>query len=127
MKFDWSQYVTLAQELAGHPITAHKEAKLRSSVSRAYYAAFCKARNYVRNELGYPIPMTGEAHNLVINTLKTSIEPTLRKAGINLDRLRLDRNKVDYKNSVTGLNSMTKIALMLTQQIISTFDTLSDP
>jgi hypothetical protein len=83
MNFDWSQYLTLAQELAGYSVTAHTEAKLRSSVSRAYYAAFCKARDYVRNELGYPIPITGKAHNVVIDTLKTSIEPTLKKVGTN--------------------------------------------
>ncbi|KYK27645.1 MAG: hypothetical protein HXS48_16615 [Theionarchaea archaeon] len=123
MRFVWSQYLTLAKELAGHSVTASTEAKLRSSVSRAYYAAFCEARNYLRNELGYPIPTTGEAHKLVIDNLKTSIEPKLRRVGINLDRLRIDRNKTDYKDSVTGLHSMTKMALMLSEQIISTLNT----
>ena len=38
MTFDWSEYLKLAQELAGQTVSpANEEAKLRSSVSRAYY------------------------------------------------------------------------------------------
>jgi uncharacterized protein (UPF0332 family) len=50
MMFDWSDYLDLANELAGDIASqTTEEAKLRSSVSRAYYAAFCKARNYLRS------------------------------------------------------------------------------
>ena len=45
MKFDWSEYFNLAQELAG----TSEEAKLQSAVSRAYYSVFCLARNYLRD------------------------------------------------------------------------------
>ena len=45
MKFDWEEYFNLAKELAG----TTEEAKLRSAVSRAYYSAFCLARNYLRD------------------------------------------------------------------------------
>jgi len=63
MTFDWSEYLKLAQELAGQTVSpANEEAKLRSSVSRAYYAAFCKARNYLRDIEGCSIPSTPEAH-----------------------------------------------------------------
>ena len=50
MKFDWEEYFNLAQELAG----TNEEAKLRSAVSRAYYSAFCLARNYLRDIQQYP-------------------------------------------------------------------------
>ena len=66
MTFDWSEYLKLAQELAGQTVSpANEEAKLRSSVSRAYYAAFCKARNYLRDIEGHSIPSTPEAHRYV--------------------------------------------------------------
>jgi hypothetical protein len=41
MSFDWSQYLTLAKELAGEAtILAEGEARLRDAISRSYYAAF---------------------------------------------------------------------------------------
>ena len=50
MNFDWSEYLNLAQELAGRPTSlSNEEARLRSAISRAYYAAFCKARNHLRD------------------------------------------------------------------------------
>jgi uncharacterized protein (UPF0332 family) len=73
MTFDWSEYLKLAQELAGQAVSpANKEAKLRSSVSRAYYAAFCKARNYLRDIGGHLIPSTPEAHIYVRDEFKRS-------------------------------------------------------
>ena len=102
MTFDWSEYLKPAEELAGQTVSlVSREAKLSSSVSRAYYAAFCKARNYLRDIEGHSIPATSEAHTRVRNIFMKSPD-TLRKGiGNNLDRLRLNRNKVDYEDSVT--------------------------
>jgi hypothetical protein len=45
MSFDWSEYFSLAQELVGQPATpAGQEARLRSALSRAYYAALTGGR-----------------------------------------------------------------------------------
>ncbi len=56
MSFDWSEYLNLAQELAGKATTpASQEAKLRA-ISRAYYAAFVQARNFLRDRDGLTIP-----------------------------------------------------------------------
>ena len=45
MSFDWSEYLKLAQELAGQTGNpASQEARLRAAVSRAYYAVFCISR-----------------------------------------------------------------------------------
>ena len=57
MSFDWSEYLTLAQELTSASTSSPiQEAHLRAAVSRAYYAAFCKARNYLHNKDGYLTP-----------------------------------------------------------------------
>lgn len=46
MNFNWLYYLVIAQELFGEAaITVHKEANLRCSISRAYYAAFHHARH----------------------------------------------------------------------------------
>jgi len=51
VSFDWEQYYDLAEWLLKHPGTAApQEASLRSAVSRAYYAAFCPARNFARDQ-----------------------------------------------------------------------------
>ena len=125
MMFDWSDYLDLAKELAGQTASqATEEAKLRSSVSRAYYAASCKARNYLRDIEGRSIPSTGDAHVFVRDEFRHSADRLRRKIGNNLNRLRLDRNKVDYDDPVTGLSSMATMDLAIALKVISTLNTL---
>jgi len=53
MSFDWNEYYQLSRELAGLATgIATEEAKMRSAISRAYYAAFCKARDYLQ-QMGF--------------------------------------------------------------------------
>ena len=48
MSFEWLEYLDLADNILNQtPVT---EAKRRCSISRAYYAVFCKSRNYLINE-----------------------------------------------------------------------------
>ena len=47
-----------------------------------------------------------------------------RQIGVNLDRLRTDRRKVDYDDFVTGLSSMAVMDLRLAQQVNSTLKLL---
>jgi uncharacterized protein (UPF0332 family) len=125
MTFDWTEYLNLAQELAGQATKpASKEARLRSSVSRAYYATFCEARNHLRDVEGHSILSTGEVHGYVRDEFKNSADRLKRQIGINLDRLRVYRNKVDYDDSVTGLSSMVTMSLKLARKIISALRTL---
>ena len=121
MSFDWCEYLNLAQELCGQTgVSAIQDAKLRTSVSRAYYCAFCVARNYLRDVKGLPIASDVTAHQSVANWFKGRQGKRERKVGHDLDRLRIDRNKADYDDTVSGLTRMTKGALKRTQRIIST-------
>jgi hypothetical protein len=59
MSFNWSDFLTLADALPRNPSSAGpEEASLRSAISRAYYAAFCGARDFARDKgeiiLTYP-------------------------------------------------------------------------
>jgi len=47
-----------------------------------------------------------------------------RQIGVNLDRLRTDRRKVDYDDSVTGLSPMAVMDLRLAQQVNSALKSL---
>ena len=129
MTFDWSEYLKLAQELAGDAANSpNEEAKLRSSVSRAYYAAFCKARNHLRDIDGNRIlsvdPPKVNVYTYVRNQFKNSSDKSRKKIGNDLNRLRLRRNKVDYDDGVSGLSQLATVSLKTTHDIISALNTL---
>jgi len=125
MSFDWSEYLGLAQELAGQTVSsASQEAKLRAAISRAYYAAFCKARNHLRDHGRHVIPRGGEAHAYVRDQFRNSPDRLRSQIGHNLDRLRRHRNMVDYDDSVSGLMQMTFRDVRLTQRVLSALTTL---
>jgi len=127
MTFDWSEYLKLAQELAGDDTTsANEEAKLRSSISRAYYAAFCKARNYLRDVENQNIPRSGQAHTYVCGKFADSYDRTRAKIGTNLKRLKQYRKQADYEDYVTTteLSKNAGMSLKYTQFVISTLNNL---
>jgi len=127
MSFDWSQYLRLAEELAGQGSTSPcQEAKWRSSVSRSYYAAFCTARNHLRDMDGVTIPSEG-VHKFVRETFVKSGDMSRKQIGTSLDRLRIDRNKTDYDDTMDiakWLPLTTVMDLMTSQQVISDIATL---
>lgn len=134
MRFDWSEYLNLAQELAAtnSDSSANSEAKLRSAISRAYYATFCLARNYLRdiekdprlfrknrdfNENQYV------AEEFIYHPTKMK---NMVKIGENLSKLRELRNKADYEDTMFNLQNAVKNALMLAQNIISALNELTE-
>ena len=108
MSFHWSEYLDVAQELAEqakHAPPELQEARYRASISRAYYAAFGKARDHLRfNEnIQEPRPLvssTGERlsiHQYVRETFMS--RPGQEGIGADLNRMRLYRNRVDYDDN----------------------------
>ena len=130
MTFDWSEYLELAQELAGDAASSpNKDAKLRSAISRAYYAAFCKARNHLRDidrdqKLLANPPKVKNVHKYVRNQFEHSSDRSRKKIGTDLNRLRLRRNDADYKDVVSGLSQLSTVSLKTTHDIISALNTL---
>lgn len=125
MTFDWSQYLNLAKEFLGQPTPpANQEAKMRSAISRAYYAAFISARNYLQETEGHSIPKTADAHKYVVQQLKQSSDVDRQNIGRNLEKLRRDRNQADYNNSVPELFKISKIAVKRSQRVISQLSNL---
>jgi len=103
MSFDWADYLTLAEALERDPATpGPEEAAQRAAISRAYYAVFCRARNFARDREG--LILTGEAqdHGLVVAHFRSSTDKTRRKIASDLGRLRTNRNKADYDDVLAG-------------------------
>ncbi|HSF73228.1 MAG TPA: HEPN domain-containing protein [Microcoleus sp.] len=129
MKFDWSEYFNLAKELA----ETTKEAELRSAVSRAYYSAFCLARNYLRDiqqgsRLSRNKTYDINAHQYVADEFihHQSKSQTMIEIGKDLSRLRKMRNKADYEDTMFNLKREARTALMLAQNIISALSNLTE-
>ena len=130
MKFDWEEYFNLAKELAG----TTEEAKLRSAVSRAYYSAFCLARNYLRDiqqdpRLSWHKTYDINAHQYVAEKFiyNQSKSQTMIEIGQNLNRLRKMRNNADYEDTIfNNLQKEASYALMLAEKIISALSKLTE-
>ena len=123
MSFNWSEYLNIARELAGQATASSSdEAKKRCAISRAYYAAFCSARNYLRdkdNDLN--IPVGGDVHGYVRRQFKTSKDKVRREVGEDLARLAIKRKNADYEDIVPlrNLGDETYVALNWSQEVIS--------
>lgn len=127
MSFNWIDYLTLAENLVHNPSSpGPKEASLRAAISRAYYGAFCNARNFAEAKEKPPIFRTGKAsdHKLIIDHFTRSLDPVRKKIGANLDRLRSDRNKADYDDHVRQPNSIATTSIRRAQQIIKSLQSL---
>jgi len=116
MSFDWTEYYRLAQELIGTSTApASAEAKIRAAISRLYYAAFCKARNYLRDREGLAIPAGARAHRFVRDTFRNSQDRVRQKVGDRLDKLRVHRNHADYDDAFDLLALLVRADLTWAQ------------
>lgn len=88
---DETGFLELADELS----TGSRQADWRTAISRAYYAAFHKARSFL-GQSGFRVPVAERAHAYLWMRLSNSDHPDVNIAGDNLNRLRSIRNRADY-------------------------------
>jgi uncharacterized protein (UPF0332 family) len=97
MPFDWMDFLGLAQELSAQTdAPSYRDARLRSAISRAYYAAYHHAREYLAKRGEY-----------VRDVFRNSKDSARQKIGNNLDRLRLDRTEADYEIAAKHIGGET--------------------
>ena len=102
MTFPWVDYLTVAEALVQQRSTfAPEEACCRASISRAYYAVFCAARNYAVAAEGLQLGGTGGDHQQVQRHFQHGPRPEHRTLGTTLARLRRARNRADYANTMS--------------------------
>ena len=98
MSFDWAQYLDLSQSLVDSVDgSTLDEAKLRCAISRAYYAAFCSARNFLvasDSRLG-----EGMGHTEVRREFQLRRGRAGRFVARTLVEMAIRREDADYRNS----------------------------
>jgi len=116
MAFDWREFLGLARELTGRTGPGYStEAADRTAVSRAYYAAFCWARNYAESRLGFRQTGGAQDHTSLRKHLKRQGKPQVASR---LNRLRIWRNDCDYDDQVPNISSLVKSALKTADKVI---------
>jgi uncharacterized protein (UPF0332 family) len=89
---DFRAFLPLGEALAA----GASEAEWRTAISRAYYAAFHVACDWLRT-LGFEVPTADRAHGYVILRLSNSGDDEVNGAGAILSELRRQRNRADYE------------------------------
>ena len=126
MSFHWGDYLTLADSLVSAPAAlGPQEAALRAAISRAYYAAFCSARNLVRSQGEIAPSGAASDHELIAIHFRGSTDPTRRRIGADLGRLRKYRNNADYDDRLAGDPlSRAKLSVATAHSILTALSSL---
>lgn len=83
------------------------EAMLRTCVSRAYYASFHAATQYLESKKEYELKGSNEgSHKKVIELLQGDEDSKIRLVGENLYLLRNARTRVDYRLTCRELETI---------------------
>ncbi|MCK4330976.1 MAG: hypothetical protein KAW81_00315 [Dehalococcoidia bacterium] len=90
--FDWLIYLDVADNLLGF----HAEGYSRSAVSRAYYGVFGEIRDRLEHR-GIQFKREN-IHREIIEWLKNQADKGIVHIGVELDRLRRERNWADYNS-----------------------------
>jgi uncharacterized protein (UPF0332 family) len=123
MSFDWHEYLDLARELQrSKQMSCADEARLRSAVSRAYYAAYHAARNRLEREGHKSISSLPDCHRYVWKQFKLSIDQQRREIGTKGQRLKQERRNADYESDVGNWSATTIKAILESQRV---FDELA--
>ena len=112
--FEWREYLELAQFLVTNPESISQEAALRCATSRAYYAAFCHARNFAHTRHRFIFTGTDADHKNVRDHFERQ---GMGHLADKLDTLRQWRNQCDYKDEVFQLSYNTERAIRDAQSI----------
>lgn len=119
MPFDWREFLKLARSLQGRADSGYSaEASDRTAISRAYYAAFCHARNFAKENQGFAPRKTGEDHKTLREHF-TRLGGEWAMVANNLDALRKWRNQCDYDDSVPNLLNQVRSAFKLADEVLA--------
>jgi len=128
MTFQWSHYCHLAQCLhTGKLEGANEEARHRSAISRAYYSAFCSARNYRELRTGSKLPQDWAAHRAVQEWFESKRDASCRIVAGHLAMLWEKRRQADYDDVPRKLNPAKDSAfcILLAEQVLAKLQELA--
>jgi uncharacterized protein (UPF0332 family) len=116
---NWEDYLTLAKEILDKSETSPtREACLRCATSRAYYSAFHKALDYLKDKkVNKEWGDLSGSHQKVINELYSVLSPKYRGPAASLSRLKDFRHHSDYEG-VKFEKTTAKASIQLAENII---------
>ncbi len=103
--------------LAEMGVKGSTEAEWRTAVSRAYYAAFHKARKLFIG-LGFQPPKGDQAHAYLWLRLLNCGNQQVQLAGSNLNSLRRYRNQADYDVDQKLIQANARLQVLEARQIV---------
>ena len=111
MTFDWKAFLALAQNLQQQAAASPEpESLLRSAVSRAYFGAYCHARNYAKDFLKFSPREDADDHG----RLRAHLKDKRRKGDADrLEQLRQLRNSADYLNDLPWTDAQATVVSAL--------------
>ena len=124
MSFEWSAFLHLASDLAA----GGTEAKRRSSISRAYYSAFCSARDWLlEHDSRFSMPRSGDTHRAVWDYFGMGPEKEKRQVSNTGLKLRDSRVDADYNKDSSMFNDArpTETALVRAQTVLKLLETMA--
>ena len=123
MSFNWNDYHGLAESIYGAKDLGHDEARFRTVVSRAYYAAFWTARKFACEVDGQDFSRAS-VHQAVKNYFKAHTDPKRKSIGNRLDKARDARVNADYEESECT-SRKAEITLKVTKQVLDSIHNLT--
>jgi uncharacterized protein (UPF0332 family) len=102
MTFHWPDYLELAKSLINTQLIlpTSNEARQRAAISRAYYAAFCTTRNYLRQQLNNSqLFSDAKAHSDVRKALMKKNSKTAHRIARLLLAVHRERKRADYDDN----------------------------
>jgi len=123
-QFHWPEYLNLSRNIVQNIQTFNNpESVHRCAISRAYYSAFCSARNYARDLQNFKPSGRGRDHTSIVDHFKNI---GMFDIAFKLLDLKGWREKSDYQdNSMSNnINKMTADAFKLADYILNKIATL---
>ncbi len=120
-EFKWSHFLNFSEEIFCFQCNSeNEEAKYRTIVSRAYYAAFHSSSIYLLENYGIETNVKGEgSHDRVIRELmKLNVDPIAKKAAEKLKLLKNSRKYADYNIDEKRNKLHAETAIMQSKEII---------
>ena len=118
MNFDWRKYLDVAESLSVADLGIDREACLRSSVSRAYYAAFGSARSRAR-EKRLRTRQSAAEHGEVSVFFAQQYGEAGEEIAKLLGRLRTNRNTADYDDVCEDAEGLSTDSIAYAGQVLN--------
>jgi uncharacterized protein (UPF0332 family) len=124
MSYDWTLFHKFAYDIYKNQTFGDKETVYRVVISRAYYAAFHAAKEFVeQNNLKASVKRN--SHEDVVDSLISANKSDLsftnkcHTMGNRLDRIRRDRILADYNEKIQISDKEAREALSIARKIIA--------